>query len=160
MTWYTALSLPRSVPSGPSGPSGPLQPVSNALAALWSLPVEVQTDGKSLRWRPADAVGPDLKRAIQANKAAIIATLTGSPAWDADRAAVALAECECAIDAMLTTVGLAAIQRSIAEVLRGVVRPHAERHDLLIFQDRDFLTEQFARWETANAVPAPRRKSA
>jgi hypothetical protein len=124
--------------------------VADTVAALLALDVEIQTDGKSLRWRPADAVGPELKQSIRANKAAIIAALTGSPDWNADRAAAVLSDCETTIDAALATASLTPPQRAVAEVLRGVVRVHAAQHDPLLWEDRNFLMMQVARWRCAN----------
>jgi hypothetical protein len=155
MSWYTALSRPTSAQSAHSAHE-PI--VAAALAALSALEIEVQTNGEALRWRPADAVGQELKQTIQANKAAIIAALTGLPEWDDKKAAVTLAECEAAIDAALTSDGLTAGQRAVAEVLRGVVRAHAAQHDPLLFQDRAFLTEQFAGWQKVITAPARRKE--
>jgi TubC N-terminal docking domain len=83
-----------------------------------------------------------------------------APEWDANRAAIVLADSETTIENALTHPdGLTALQRTVAEGLRSVVRVHAERHDPLLWNDLDFLTEQIAGWRRFNS-PAPRRKTA
>jgi hypothetical protein len=47
------------------------------LADLRSRGIELQTDGARIRWRPREAVGPDLRDAILANRDALIALLSG-----------------------------------------------------------------------------------
>ena len=80
--------------------------------------------------------------------------------WDASRAAVVLSDCERFLDDALADASLTPPQRSVAEVLRGVVRTHAERGDALLWSDREFLAEQFAGWRRFNTASAPKRKTA
>jgi hypothetical protein len=69
------------------------------------------------------------------------------PAFPADpRTAAALVECEAIIDAGLTA-RLTPAQRSVAEVLRSVVRAHAAKLDPALWEDAEVLRKQFARWE-------------
>jgi TubC N-terminal docking domain len=121
--------------------------------------VELFADSGRIRCRaPAGALTASMREAAANNREELLALLAIPDGWDSASAAVTLTECETAIDAALASAGLTAPQRSVAEVLRDVIRAHATQRDPLLFHDRDFLAEQFARWRTANVAPAPRRK--
>ncbi len=86
------------------------------------------------------------------------AAISTGPAWDAACAAVALAECEAAVNDTIAAAGLTAAQRSVIEVMRGVVRVHADQRDPLLWDDIDFLREKVAEWKTLNSAaqkPSP-----
>jgi hypothetical protein len=78
-----------------------------------------------------------------------------APEWDADRAADVLADCERFLDDALAASSLTAPRRTVADVLRSVVRTHAAQRDPQLWNDLDFLTEQFGEWRKRLPAPSP-----
>jgi hypothetical protein len=77
-----------------------------------------------------------------------------SPNWNANRAAVVLADCNVLIDNALAAGDLTPPQQAVSAVLRNIVCVHDGRHDALLWEDVGFLTEQFAEWKAINAGAA------
>jgi hypothetical protein len=109
--------------------------------------VELFADAGRLSFRaPAGAVTPSMREAAAARREKLLALLVAPNGWDDANAAAVVTECESVIAAALTSVGLTAPQRSVAEVLYKVVRVHAKKRDPLLWTDKAMLEEQFTRW--------------
>jgi hypothetical protein len=120
---------------------------------------EVFAEAGQLRFRaPKGAVTPSLREAAAACREELLSLVAVQDGWDNTAAAEALRDRNILLDLALTNSSLTPPQRAVAEVLRGVVRTHAERHDPLLWSDKAFLAEQFAGWQKVITAPARRKE--
>ncbi len=100
-----------------------------------------------------------MREAVAACRDELLALVAVPDCWDAAAAADALRDCNNFLDLALADASLTPPQRSVAEVLRGVIRVHADRRDVLLWVDLNFLQEQVTEWKRLNSdrthSPAP-----
>jgi hypothetical protein len=117
--------------------------------------IELFADAGRLRFRaPAGALTASMREAVAAHREELLALVALPNGWDSVAAADALSDCNSFLNAALTDSSLTTPQRAVAEVMRGVVRTHAEHGDPLLWSDRAFLDEQVAGWKAVNLATA------
>jgi TubC N-terminal docking domain len=129
------------------------------LADFRRVGVELFADASRLRFRaPAGVLTVSMRETVAAHREELLSLVAVPDDWDSSAAAEALRECSSFLDHALADSSLTSPQRSVAAVLRGVVRTHTERRDALLWSDKAFLAERLAGWQMFNAASAPPRR--